>query len=268
LNTLKNKLPIAFFDSGVGGLTVFKKFKEILPLENTVYYGDTKNLPYGTKTKEELIKYTRNVFNFFQGIGVKAVVMACNTTSAVTYDVVKDEFPFEIYPIIQSVGKILAEEHLDRLGVFATQVTVNSQAYKRIIETYSPKTEVKQIGCSGWVELVENRSEQDKTALLKKYLCPMLEFNPEKIVLGCTHYPYLQDELKKLLPKESEGIEFIDPSKNFVEFIKTDLEKKGLLNKENKEVTEEFYVSSDEQGFKTSAKMFYEIKEDCNLFVI
>ena len=96
--------PIGFFDSGVGGLSVYARFREILPNENTIYFGDTKNLPYGNKSKEELVSFARNILDFFESKRVKAVVIACNTSSALAYDSIKDDYEFKIYPIIHSEG--------------------------------------------------------------------------------------------------------------------------------------------------------------------
>ena len=101
---MENK-PIGVFDSGVGGLSVFAKLINLLPDENYIYFGDTKNLPYGNKSKEELISIAKNLFDFFEKQNVKAVVMACNTTSATVYDTFKDKYPFKIYPITQTAAK-------------------------------------------------------------------------------------------------------------------------------------------------------------------
>ena len=102
-----NSYPIGFFDSGVGGLSVYARFREVLPQENTIYFGDLKNLPYGNKTKEELIGFARNILNFFRSKKVKAVVIACNTSSALAYETIKNEYDFKIYPIIQAKSLLL-----------------------------------------------------------------------------------------------------------------------------------------------------------------
>ena len=96
-----NNSPIGFFDSGVGGLSVYARFREVLPNENTIYFGDLKNLPYGNKTQDELVNFARKILDFFQSKNVKAVIIACNTSSALAYDIIKNEYDFKIYPIIQ-----------------------------------------------------------------------------------------------------------------------------------------------------------------------
>ena len=270
MNTLNKNLPIAFFDSGIGGLTVYKIFREILPNEDCIYLGDTANLPYGNKTKEQLIQFTSKIFKFFEEQKVKAVVMACNTTSAAVYDSVRDKYPFKIYPIIQTCAKVIGEENINRLGVFATQATVNSNVYEKEIKKYSAKTEIFSMACPGWVEIVEEGkkvlAEQKSIDLVNKYLTEMLKFNPEKIVLGCTHYPYLRDIIKNLLEEKGKNTELIDPAKYFTEIIKSDLENNNLLNDNKNSGKEVFYASCDPEKFKQNAELFYKINTSVNLW--
>jgi len=128
---MNNTSPIGFFDSGVGGLSVLARFREILPNENIVYFGDTVHLPYGNKSKEELIGYAKNILDFMSNKGVKAVVIACNTSSAQAYDAIMNTYPypFPIYPIIQTAAKAIAVNNYKKIGVFATEATVKSGKY-------------------------------------------------------------------------------------------------------------------------------------------
>lgn len=252
------KLPIAFFDSGVGGLTVYKEVKKLLPNENYLYFGDTLNMPYGEKTQEELIEIARKIFDFFNEQNVKAVVMACNTTSAMTYDILKNDYNFKIYPIIQSVAKVMSSLPIKKLGVFATPATINSHAYSREINKLNPTIDVAEIACPAWVRIVEeNRLNQPQSIeQIKEKAQEMLKNNPEKIILGCTHYPYLTEVLNQFFDAEN----LIDPSKAFAQFIKNDLETCGLLNDTNSH-SENFYVSSNPENFKIASKLFCELKE-------
>ena len=147
--------PVGFFDSGVGGLSVYARFRELLPYENTIYFGDLKNMPYGNKSKEQLIGFARNILNFFKERHVKAVVIACNTSSAVAYDTIKDEYDFKIYPIIQSCAKVIAKLDIKNIGVFATAATINSHAYKTEINKYNSSILVTEIACPKWTNFVE-----------------------------------------------------------------------------------------------------------------
>ena len=270
MSILNKNLPIAFFDSGIGGLTVYKLFRELLPNEDCIYLGDTANLPYGNKTKEQLIEFTEKIFGFFEKQNVKAVIMACNTTSAAVFDTVKDKYSFKIYPIIQTCAKAIGEENISRLGIFATQATVNSNVYENEIKKYSPKTEFCSIACPGWVEIVEGGKQALENSgsldLVNKYLSEMLKFNPDKIILGCTHYPYLKNIINDLIQKNNRKTELIDPAKYFVSNIKSDLKNSELLNDKNKTGHEIFYASKKPEQFKQHAKLFYEIKSSVNLW--
>lgn len=250
--------PVGFFDSGVGGLSVFARFKSLLPNENTIYYGDLKNLPYGNKTKEELIGFARKILDFFKAKGVKAVVIACNTSSALAYETIKDEYDFKIYPIIQSAARLISGLGAKKIGVFATTGTVNSGAYKTEITKHNPAIQVKEIACPNWVNIVEGVTDIDSESDIKVHCEKMLEFNPDKIILGCTHYPYLIERLEKYIPRSL----FIDPAGIFSVYIKEDLRKANLLTPSIYPGKEEFYVSAYPKEFVTNAKLFYEIKKE------
>lgn len=258
LNNISNKNPIAFFDSGVGGLTVFEKVKKLMPDENFLYFGDTKNMPYGEKTEEQLLEFADKIFKFFESKNAKAVVMACNTTSAITYEKLKNNYNFKIYPIIQSVCSTLAQmQGVNRLGIIATPATINSHAYSKEIAKYNKDMKVFELSAPNWVRIVEeHRITQPQSIMqVEEILDIMQGFKPDKIVLACTHYPYLISVLKKFMPEET----FLDPSLYFARNIKQDLTTSGLLN--DKFEYEKFYVSSNPQNFKTASEMFYKLNE-------
>lgn len=256
-NNINNR-PIGFFDSGVGGLTVFSKVKKLLPDENYLYFGDTKNMPYGEKSEEQLLEFADKIFKFFENKNAKAVVMACNTTSAVTYEKLKDKYNFKIYPIIQSVCSTLAKlEGVKTLGIIATPATINSHAYSKEIKKYNSEIKIVELAAPNWVRIVEeHRINQPQSIIqVQEILDEMKVFQPDKIVLACTHYPYLIEILKNFLPAKT----FIDPSLNFAENIKKDLTECNMLN--NKFEYEKFYVSSDPENFKEASKLFYSLTE-------
>ncbi len=253
-----NNNPIGVFDSGVGGLSVLYELQKILPDENYIYYGDTINLPYGNKTKEELIQISENIFDYFKEAGVKAVVMACNTTSATVYDILKYKYDYKIYPIVQMVSKHIAEKGYNKVGVFATQATINSHAYRREITKYSPKTQVYETACPKWVHIVENELQKDKSSIenVRLNLESMQKNNVDKIILGCTHYPYLTGILKQFADEEL----FINPAQIFAGNIKSDLLKSGEL-REGKQEYIKFYVSSNPNQFMSAARQFYNVTD-------
>ncbi|MCM1074042.1 MAG: glutamate racemase [Bacteroides sp.] len=251
-NSFDNNSPIGFFDSGVGGLSVYSRFRRALPNENTIYYGDLKNLPYGNKTQEELIGFARNILDFFETKGVKAVVIACNTSSALAYESVKDSYSFKIYPIIQSCAKVISAMDIKKIGVFATLGTVKSGAYSKELCKYNSELMVREIACPNWVPIVEGVDNIKADEDIKLHLQEMMEFNPDKIILGCTHYPYLMKRLCKYASKDL----FIDPAEIFVDYLKQDIE----LNEMNEHGSEAFYVSAEPESFFNNSKLFYDLK--------
>ncbi len=251
-----NNCPIGIFDSGVGGLSVFFELIKLLPEENYIYFGDTKNLPYGNKTKGQLIDIAESIFDFFETKGVKAVVMACNTTSAVVYETLKSKYKFRIYPIVQTVAKNIARENYKSIGVFATNATVNSHAYKTEIEKYNPYCNVYEIACPDWVNIVEQESPNEEKSIqnIKIHMQEMLYYNTDKIILGCTHYPYLMNVLKKFASIDL----FINPAVYFAKFIVENLKENNLLNSK-KDYEPMFFVSSNPEQFKSASKLFYNV---------
>lgn len=249
--------PIAFFDSGVGGLTVFEKVKKMLPQENYLYFGDTKNMPYGEKTEEQLVQFADKILKFFEQQKAKAVVIACNTSSAVAYEKLKNNYSFKIYPIIQSVCSTLAKLDAKKLCVIATLATIKSKAYSSEIAKYNSNMQVVEIPAPNWVRIVEEHriNQPQSIEQVKEVLEVVQGYSPDKIVLACTHYPYLIGVLKKFLPEDM----FVDPSVFFAQNIKDDLMKNGLLN--NKFEYEKFYVSAEPENFKTASELFYQLKE-------
>ena len=253
-----NNRPIGIFDSGVGGLSVFAELIQLLPDENYIYFGDTLNLPYGNKSFEELVSITSNIFDFFKSKNVKAVVMACNTTSATAYDALKSKYDFKIYPIVQNVSKQIALKNYSKIGVLATNATINSHAYKKEIQKYNPNVQVFEHPCPNWVNIVEHelQMENDSREDIKFHLNEVLKHNPEKIILGCTHYPYLINILSEFAP---ENI-FINPAKYFAQSIFDDLKCNNLIN--NQKLYEpKFYVSANPEQFKSSSRLFYNVKD-------
>lgn len=263
---MTNNNPIGIFDSGLGGLTVFQELYNQRNNENYIYFADTLNLPYGTKSKPVLIQITSKILDFFQSKNVKAVVIACNTTSAAAYETLKNNYDFKIYPIIQSVAEKFSELPIKRIGVLATPATVNSHAYAREINKYNPNIEVFEEPCFDWVQIVENSDFNPVEAkqIIEEHLFKVLDYKVEKIILGCTHYPYLLDKLSTYAPREM----FINPAPVFADAILKDLYLNELLSDYKEERVPEFYASSNPENFRSSSKFFCEFKEvkDINSF--
>ncbi len=244
---------IGIFDSGVGGLSVLDKL--LACGGDYIYFGDTKHLPYGNKTKEEIISYTRDIINFFINKGVKKVVMACNTSSALAYETLNREFQdkIKIYPLIQFVAPYIAKEG-DVIGVMATQGTVSSLKYTKEIQKANKNIKVYEIACPEFVKIVENRLYDTKESekYIYEHLKVLLDKGCKKIVLGCTHYPYLMPILEKFAPKDL----FIDPALYMAKIADGNHKNSHTVS---------YYVSSSPDNFIKNASVFMDIKEKVNL---
>lgn len=250
---MKNENLIGIFDSGVGGLSVLK---ELLPFGgNYIYFGDTKNLPYGNKTKEQIINFTRDIIKFFISKGAKRVIMACNTSSALAYETLHLEFgdKIKIHPLIQNAASYIAREG-KVIGVMATEGTVKSQTYTKEIKKINSDIKVYELACPDFVPIVENRLYNNKESVeyIKEHLQILLNKGCDKIVLGCTHYPYLMPILTKFASEDT----FINPALYMTNIVKNNLSTPLNI---------EFFVSSNPSKFKQNASLFMEIKEPVNL---
>ena len=251
------KNSIGLLDSGVGGLSVLSELYKLMPNNNYVFFGDTKNVPYGTKSSIEIFNYTKNILEFFISKNVKTAVFACNTTSAVAYDDLKEYFKdrIKIFPLIQTVAPdvIKGLNDYDSVAILATRATINSKKYEQEIHKYNSKVNVIGIDCTGFVEIVENRLYEDEASinLIKEKLDIAQRNNVKRIVLGCTHYPYLIDIFKNIL-----NVEYFNPALTLVQNV----QKQVVLNKE-KDGKIEFFVSKNPDEFILSAKTFFDVKE-------
>ena len=259
---MSDSRPIAVFDSGVGGLSVLKKLLEKLPDENYIYFGDTARIPYGEKSKEQLISYAREILDWYGSLDVKLALMACNTSSATSLDIVKSDYTFEIMGLIYPTASYIAENNFKKIGVIATSATVKSHAYKNAILKLNPQAEIYETACPGLVEIVERGEYNSKKAYeaVKVYIEPLLEQGIEKIVLGCTHYHYLRAVINEVT-LNSEML--IDPAEFMVKSAKNYLDENNLVN-HSQPCNSQFYVSSNPAIFEQTGKIFLEreIKAD------
>jgi glutamate racemase len=245
---------IGVFDSGVGGLTVLKYLVKKLPYEDYIYFGDTARVPYGDKSKEALIIFAREILDWFASLNVKAVLMACNTSSAVALNILKNDYDFPVFGLIEPVSEYISTLESSKIGVMATSATVNSKAYSSSILSKSQNKEVFEIACPGLVEIVESNriGSIEAKNLLSKYLNPLTEKGVEKIVLGCTHYPFLSETIREITGKDDI---LIDPAFYLTEFASKELNKKGLLsNKNNGE--QHYFVSANPEKFAKTGRIF------------
>ncbi len=221
--------PIGVFDSGVGGLTVLRELNRQLPQESILYFGDTARLPYGNRSKGEIIQFVREILDWMTDRGVKMVVMACNTSSALALDEVRDEF--RGLPILGVIlpGAKSAVRCGKRIGIIATPATVRSDAYRQAILEIDPGANVWQVPCPEFVPLIEQDRIHDPHTLTvaKAYLQPLLRRNIDTLVYGCTHYRHLAPVFQKILPG---SITTIDPAVSVVKAVEKELELLAIKN--------------------------------------
>ena len=237
---------IGLFDSGVGGLTVLREMYRQMPNESLLYFADSARLPYGTRSSQEILRFVREILDWMCGQNVKMIIMACNTSSALALEVVRQEYDIPILGVILSGAKAAVKKGR-RIGVIATSATVNSHAYRQAIQEINPQTDVWEIPCPEFVQLIEqNQLYSDRTRqVAQNYLQPLLVNNIDTLVYGCTHYRHLEPTICSLLPTT---VNIIDPAEHIVVAAAKELSLMGLRNK-NYPLPTRFYVSGSCQQF-------------------
>lgn len=242
--------PIGIFDSGVGGLTVLRELYRQLPHESVIYFGDTARLPYGTRSQAQILQFVREILTWMEQQGVKMVIMACNTSSALALEAVRAEFNMPILGLILP-GARAAVQQGRRIGVIATPATAASNAYRQAVEEIDATAEVWQVGCPEFVPLIEQGRLDDPytTAIAQEYLAPLLEREIDTLIFGCTHYPYLAPVLSQLLPAT---VKMVDPAVHVVAAANQELDMLGLKSTRPPLPTR-FCVSGNPQPFQALA---------------
>ncbi|AKG22849.1 glutamate racemase [Calothrix sp. 336/3] len=240
------RAPIGIFDSGVGGLTVLRQLYHQIPGESIIYFGDTARLPYGIRSQAEIIDYVRDILTWMQHQGVKMVIMACNTSSALALDAVRAEYDLPILGLIHPGAKAATQQG-KRIGVIATPATAKSNAYKQAITEIDPDAQVWQVGCPEFVPLIEqNRIHDPYTKeVARSYLEPLLQEHIDTLIYGCTHYPHLAPVLRSLLP---DSVKLVDPAVYVTAACIQELDMLGLKNTHPPQATR-FAVSGCPQQF-------------------
>lgn len=205
---MNNNNPIGLFDSGIGGTSIWSAVHDLLPNESTIYLADSKNAPYGQKTKEEIIALCIKNVDLLLELNCKLIIVACNTATTNAIQELREKYKIPIIGIEPAIKPAVMHSRTNTIGILATKGTINSVLFSKAIESYSNTRIIEQIGY-GLVELIEsgNIDSEEVDNLLYEYLAPMLKANIDCLVLGCSHYPYLIPKIKKILPP---NIEIID----------------------------------------------------------
>ena len=247
--------PIGVFDSGVGGLTVAREIMRNLPNEDIVYFGDTARVPYGSKSKDNIIRYSRQIIHFLQTKGVKAIVIACNTASALALDAVKDEFDIPIIGVVEPGARAaLAVTETKKIGVIGTEATVRSAMYEKIIQGIEPDVSVIAKACPLFVPLVEEGFKKHHVTeeIIDYYLASFKDSDIDALILGCTHYPLLRSKIRDYV---GDRITLVNPAYETAMDLKVLLQENDMENPNVKadHGSYSFYVSDAADKFKQFA---------------
>ena len=248
---VKKTAPVGVFDSGVGGLTVVREIMRQLPNENLVYFGDTARVPYGSKSKDTIIRYSRQIIEFLKTNDVKAIVIACNTARALALDVVKEEIDIPIIGVVEPGARAALDvTKTKKIGVIGTEGTIRSSIYTRIIQAQEPEATVIGRACPLFVPLVEEGFAKHKVTeeIIDYYLAPMKETDIDALILGCTHYPLLRSRIREYM---GDTIHLVNPAYEAAMDLKQLLEERQMLNdcKVQEHASYSFYVSDAAEKF-------------------
>ncbi len=248
--------PIGVFDSGVGGLTVAREIMRQIPEERIVYFGDTARVPYGSKSQNTIIRFSRQIVHFLKTKGVKAVVVACNTASAQALETLQPELDIPIIGVVTPGAKVAAETTKNgKIGVIATESTIGSQLYTRVIGEHNPHAQVFGKACPLFVPLVEEGWTKDPVTIevANRYLEPLIETGIDTLVMGCTHYPLLRSVLREVM---GESVTLVNPAYETSRELKELLKREGIANDGQctlEGAKHQFYVSDAANKFREFA---------------
>ena len=247
--------PIGVFDSGLGGLTVVKEIMKELPNENIVYFGDTARIPYGGKSKETVIRYSRQIIRFLLTKNIKAIIIACNTASATALEAMQREFDVPIIGVVYPGAKMAASATKNkRIGIIATETTIRSRAYGNAILKLREDVKIFPKACPLLVPLAEEGwVDNEVTHLtLERYLTPIREEQVDALLLGCTHYPLLIDSIQKAM---GSHVTLVNPAEETAKETRRILEEQGMASTALGG-SYEYYVSDDPDHFIRMGSVF------------
>lgn len=205
---MNNDQPIGIFDSGIGGTSIWREIHQLLPKEKTIYLADSKNAPYGQKSKQEIIALSMKNTDFLLKMKCKLIVVACNTATTNAIQELREKYDVPFIGIEPAIKPAANNSKTQTIGILATKGTLNSELFNKTTEMFQDTKIIEQVGY-GLVQLIENGqiNSPEMTQLLQSYLKPMIEANIDYLVLGCSHYPYLIPQIKKIVPAHIQIID-------------------------------------------------------------
>lgn len=253
---MKNSAPIGLFDSGVGGTSIWREIHTLLPNENTIYLADSKNAPYGQKSKEEIIALSKKNTEFLLNNNAKLIVVACNTATTNAIKELRASYDIPFIGIEPAIKPAANKSETHSIGILATKGTLSSELFHQNVLNYPTTKIVEQVGF-GLVQLIEEGkiNSPEMTDLLKSYLEPMVEQNIDYLVLGCSHYPYLIPQIKQIIP---DHIKIIDSGEAVARQTKNILTEKIGLNDDIKS-KQLFYTNYNPEVLKSILNNEYRV---------
>ena len=239
-----NNFSIGIFDSGVGGTSIWKEITTLLPLENTMYLSDSKNAPYGEKSKQEIIDLSIKNTEFLLKQNCKLIVVACNTATTNAIKILREKFNVPFIGIEPAIKPAAILTKTNTIGILATKGTLNSELFETTAKTINKQIVIKEKIGKGLVELIEEGKlySEEMTRLLTSYLQPMIKDKVDSLVLGCTHYPYLIPQIREIVGSK---IQIIDSGEAVAKQTKAVLEANNLLKAERNSVSHQFYINKE-----------------------
>jgi len=255
---MTNNHPIGLFDSGIGGTSIWTKIHQLLPNENTIYLADSKNAPYGQKSKDEIIELSIKNTEYLLNQNSKLIVVACNTATTNAIKELRAKYDVPFIGIEPALKPAVNNSKTQVIGILATKGTLNSELFNKAVELYQDTTIIEQIGF-GLVQLIENGEINSPAMfeLLTSYLDPMIEANIDYLVLGCSHYPYLIPQIKKILPPH---IKIIDSGEAVARQTQAILKEKVGINASLKKDFR-FYTNTNSKVLSEILQGKYPIEE-------
>lgn len=251
---------IGVFDSGLGGLTAVKEIMKLLPDENIVYFGDTSRVPYGTRSKETILKYTYSDINFLLSQDVKMIVIACGTASSAALPEINEEFEVPIFGVVDAGAYEAARvTRNNKIGIIGTPATIKSGAYEKYLKKFNPQAEVYTRACPLFVPLVENGHFNTEVSRLvvKEYLEEIKAAGVDTLILGCTHYPLLKDAIAEYM---GEGVTLISPGEEVAKYLKKKITEDNRHSETCDKEQYRYFVSDSVESFEELGSIFLETK--------
>ena len=248
--------PLGVFDSGIGGLTVVRELLRLLPDEELVYYGDVARLPYGNKSPETITRFSREIIDFLVAKDVKAIVVACNTASALALPELEGTLPVPVIGVIESGARAAAETSTTgKVGVIATASTVRSGAYTRALRQKREDLDIYERACPLFVPLVEEGWIDHRVTreVAKEYLAPLEHHGLDTLILGCTHYPLLKKVIGEVM---GDGVRLVDSGEETARTVVDLLDREGLRAPGGRAPVHALYLSDLPAAFTGTAERF------------